>query len=219
MMKPNPIESSSRRDVAMIVIGVWLLAFVIYAGSIKHGWVFDDKVFIVHAKCKTFADVPRYFTTGHHGLYRPLRAFQYAAAHTLFGLKPAGYRIYDFFIYGFCSAMVALIALGLGASKPAAFLCGSLFAVHPVHVDRVANATAGFDILGVALLFAALAAYLSWSKRGDMRGLVVVTALFALALLSSEEAATFLLLIVLHRLVFPDHYKEAAFKRGVSVIG
>ncbi len=85
-----------------------------------------------------------------------------------------------------------------------AFFTALIFAVHPVHTARVTNMTAAFDMLG--LLFFLIGFYLFIRYRQTSKGAYYFSSIvvYVLALLSSEEAITFVGIILLYDVCFTN---------------
>jgi tetratricopeptide (TPR) repeat protein len=123
------------------------------------------------------------------GLWRPMVLAVFGLEWALWGDIPVGYHVVNVLLHGGVTVLVVLL-LGRLLPPTAAFLAGLLFAVHPVHVEAVAN------VVGIAELLAAffflLACVLIQGDREKMRSWRLALALlcFALAVLSKESAIT-----------------------------
>lgn len=138
------------------------------------------------------------------GLYRPLTTLSLALDGALVGADPLLYHLVNVALHALVAAFVFLLLRDLFAI-PAALAGALLFAVHPVHVEAVANIAGRAELLAAA---AALAAAVAWSgawhgHSGDgvpslsPRRLAAAVGFYALALLSKESAAVLPALLLL----------------------
>lgn len=147
------------------LLAVGAVAFLVYANTLAGDFVLDDVPAIaenrlVHAPRglgEIFrtqywdASIPR-------NLYRPLVLLTYVAEYRAWGDEPAGYHATNALLHAVNSCLVVLLAAAVLASAPAAFVAGLLFAVHPIHVEAVANVTGRPDLMATTfvLLFLVL---------------------------------------------------------------
>jgi len=179
-----------------------LLLFVavsVYANSLGNGFTFDDNWLIVENSVVTEGRVADAFTAPYWrgarpgtGNYRPLMLASFGLEWATFDGSALGFHAVSVLVH----ALVCLLVLALltrFVSIPAALLGALLFAVHPVHVEAVAN------VVGRAELYAAVAylgACLLYLDAGGGRGprsawrLLGLIALFVLALGGKEIAIT-----------------------------
>jgi Tfp pilus assembly protein PilF len=190
-------------------LAVFAVACAVYTQTAGYSFTYDD-VKIVQER-ELFHNIGAFREILHtrwwsNGLYRPLTALTMAANWTASGGNPHAFHVINLLLHG--AASVAVYALGcalLGVGG--GLVAGLLFAVHPVHVEAVANIVGRAELL--AALFAVLAALLyridgQLADRNDRaswrRGLVTVgtllCTLFAMASKESAFAVPGLLLLV-----------------------
>jgi protein O-mannosyl-transferase len=156
-------------------------AVVVYLGALWNRWALDDIPIIyynalVHALSGTWrAFVSPYWPRELAGqLYRPLAIASYALDWSIG--KVAWFHAVNLLWHAGVSVMVAVLARRW-SGKRAALVSGLLFAVHPVHVEAVANVVGRAELM--AALFALLAVYaalgrdsLGWSAAALVGGLL-----------------------------------------------
>ena len=98
-------------------------------------------------------------------------------------------------------------------NKKIALLSALIFAVHPIHTGRVANITAGFDLLGIFFMLFSFYLYVKFSKLQSKKYFLFSLLFFVLALFASEEAITLPIIIVLYEFVFK---REKFNKKNIS---
>ncbi|HPQ68801.1 MAG TPA: hypothetical protein PKW95_06710 [bacterium] len=179
---------------------VGLCAVVAYLGKLTNGFLlWDDKRFIHQRELiHDFANLPQFFTTGMDGLYRPLRTTLYSLSYDLlgFGEHALPYHVVGLLLHALCAVFVCLLVYRLTKNNLIAGVAALLFAVHPVHVERVAWVTASYDSLGDGLLLIALFMYAGRFRddRPSWRNYLYLSPL-TLSVFSSEMGVTFLPLI------------------------
>ncbi len=189
-----------------------LIAFslVLYANAFHNEFVWDDDLFIVNAKKIRNINLPRFFSEGSEGLYRPLRTTLYALTYRIGGLDPAAYHLAGKTMNALTVAALYALLVLLFESRGAAFFGALLFAAHPVHTEKVTFITSTYDIPADFLWLSAFALYVLHRKRQTPFALTVSVLLFTVALLFGENAAVLPLVVVLYDFTFGNHDKKAA---------
>lgn len=166
-----------------------LLAVALYAVTLKGTYVYDD-LYVVgqDPRLKDPSQWGQYLTMPYMPsidlLYRPLTSFSYAAQWWMFGGRPWVFHLVNVLLHGVVSALVALVGVRL-AGRAAGFAAGLLFAVHPVHVEAVANIVGRAELLSALGMFAAVLLVLDRPlTKGKAAGIV---GWFLFALFSKEQ--------------------------------
>lgn len=155
-----------------------------------------------------------------HKSYRPLTVLTFRWNYLYGGLKPIGYHAVNIIMHGtVCALFVTLCNVlfkDLRTRTALSSLSGSLFALHPIHTEAVANVVGRADILSA--LFYVLA-FLSYAKcfqeqtapnAGSHTKLAKFSRLWfgisllcsVLSLLSKEQGITVLAVCAVYDLVF-----------------
>lgn len=179
---------------------VVLLALAAYGNSLGNGFAFDDVLIIEDNPVVTESDIGAALTTPYWpmavegtGLYRPVAVASYAAEWKLFGGDTMGFHAVNIVSHGIASLLVFMLLLEF-FSTGGALAGASIFAVHPVHSEAVANVVGRAELytaifyLGACLLFWRGARWRGGGRR--VARLLGVGLLFALALGSKEMGAT-----------------------------
>ena len=196
-----------------------LLALATYAGTARYGFVYDDHP-VVRANpaahdpldWRAIAATPSW---GAHN-YRPLTTWTFAAQYALHGPWASGYHLVNVALHAAVSGLVVLTAGALGASVPAAWIAGALFAVHPVHTEAVAGIVGRAELLCALFMLLALGAHV----RGDRAGwpwpsVVAVVACTAAGLLCKEYAFMLVVGLPVLDLLVRDDGSPARFHAGL----
>jgi hypothetical protein len=171
-----------------LAVGIAALAVLVYAGALANGFAWDDVPLVednslVHRASglwRAFA-LPYWPPPRGGQLYRPLVMATYTLDWLIAPWRAWWLHGVNLAWHAAASATVALLARRW-AGASAGWIAGSLFAVHPVHVEAVAN------IVGRAELLAALCAMLAvWLalERDNLAGSAIA---WTVGLLSKENA-------------------------------
>jgi protein O-mannosyl-transferase len=162
-------------------------AGVAYVGALWNRWAFDDLLYVagsdlVHSASGWWrAFLSPYLPPELGGyLYRPLTVATYALDWHLDG--PAWFHAVNVLWHVAAAVLVAILANRWAGTK-AALLSGVVFAVHPVHVEAVANVVGRAELM--ATVFTLLAVYAALERRS----IAWCTSCWLLGLLSKESAA------------------------------
>lgn len=184
-----------------------LAALAVYALSLRNGFAYDDVPLIpLDARVHSLGNLRGivfgpYWPAGGEGLaiWRPLTTLSFAVDWALSGGLPAWFHATNTVLNSAACVLAFLLLCEL--FTPAAALAGALlFALHPVHVEAVANVVGRGEMLaGIPML----AACLLWARRSAQemrpagRTVLATAALFALALLAKESAVMLPCLLLL----------------------
>ncbi|HMB51965.1 MAG TPA: hypothetical protein VKU40_01525, partial [Thermoanaerobaculia bacterium] len=119
-----------------------LAAAAVYAATLGHGFVYDDVW-----KIQQVAPAAGSFDLSLLLRPRGLTHLVHQLDAALWGDRPFGFHLTNLLLHAVASALAALAARSLGAGRRAALLAGLLFALHPVHVEAVAQFTNRKDLL------------------------------------------------------------------------
>ena len=185
---------------------VALVSAVPYLVSIGYGFVYDDGPIIannpsLHAPSGLLAAWHvAYWPAewGRAGLFRPVVQFAYALLWNVSGGAPWLFHLYAVALYAAC-AVAVLVLLTRAVPERAALLGALIFAVHPLHVESVANIAGSAEVVAaIASIACVMLMVRAFDEReGEVRGdaigwrpALASAALFAVALGAKESAAT-----------------------------
>ena len=137
--------------------------------------------------------------------YRPLTILAFKVEWALGGGSPALFHVVNIALYAFASVLVFLLARRVMPGW-AAWICAALFAVHPVHVEAVANVVGQAELLVACLLLGATVLYVRDRQRGALRPstIVGIVALYAAACFSKEHGIVLPALLIACELTVID---------------
>jgi len=192
-MPPGQGIVAAERWPVPFALGV--LALLVYGNALRNGFVLDDRgIILEHPLVRDPASAWRAFITPYWpaaiggGQYRPLGILSFALDRAIAGPSAMWYHAVNVVWHG--AATLLFWQWGRGFLAPAgALAAAAVFAVHPVHVEAVANVVGRLELMAAAFVFAALVAH--------QRGSRLAPLWYALALLSKEHAVVFLPLALL----------------------
>ena len=176
-------------------LSVAFLAFASSVSGLFNGFTYDDRYIVERNPAmhdlahwwRVFAQSywPKEF--GSDG-YRPLTITAFQIAHVLGGGSPLPFHAANILLYCVASVLVFSMARRILPFQ-AAWLAAALFAVHPVHVEAVANVVGQSELLVGVFLFGATALYLRDRQNGPLRASTAgwILLLYACACLSKEH--------------------------------
>jgi hypothetical protein len=197
--------------------------WAIYYPALRFGFVYDDQVAIVQNPLVTsgapLVDViPDILGSPYRPgpLYRPVTVLSYYVNAVAGELSTFAFHLVNILLH--CgAAFLVFVALRhvVGRDGPAC-IAALLFAVHPVHVETVANIVGRAEQLALIFSLSALICSLPPDRGGSriIRTFAEVL-LFALALLSKESALSLVLILPLFHLLI----KRASWGAALAYAG
>lgn len=193
-----------RRAAAIAAV----VAGAVYAAAIGNGFTLDDELIVernptAHSVVAALGAFDQPYWPPQHGagLYRPLTILSFAVDWRLSHGSTTWLHAAN---VGWHAAATALLVPVLAAyAGPVGALAGAVvFAVHPVHVEAVANLVGRAELMAAVFLFTALLLARAARRRRAAGGTTVaweagVVVAVVLALLSKEHAAVAIVLLAL----------------------
>ena len=179
----------------VLALAVALLALTASATSLRNGFTYDDRWIIAdNDRVHELRALWRYFEESYWpmkngaGLYRPLVVLAYGVQWTLGAGSPFVFHLVNVLLAAACAVAVFWV-LGFLVPTRVAWLAAALFAVHPVHVEAVANVVGQAELWAALVLLSAVGLYLRDRREGPMRrqtGMTIV-ALFLVGIFTKEH--------------------------------
>ncbi len=216
-MIPAATKIGAHQSRWLAAVTVTLLAIAASLSGLKNGFALDDiQIVAQNEQIHSMAGAWRIFLQTYWppetggSLYRPLTSLGFAIQWALGGGSPLLFHALSITLYAtVCIAFLRLTELI--AEARTAWLAAALFAVHPVHVEAVAN------VVGQAELWSALCALLAMSSyvRGRLTGdlsttrIAGITALFAAGLMFKEHVIVLPAILLALEVVVVRHRSAA----------
>ena len=204
------------RRAATVVVGV--VAGLVFANSLANGFAYDDVVVVANNPgIQSLATLPAavfkapYWpgtAGGESGLWRPVTTALLGLEYVVGGGSPLMFHTMNVVAHIAASVLVLLLCVEL-MSLPAALAAGLIFAVHPVHVEAIANVVGLSEPVSTVFVLAACLVHLRGGNRSGWRQALAIGGLYALGFGAKESAVTlpgliFLLDAVRRRLTLRD---------------
>jgi len=202
---------------------ILLLSFLIYGQSLHYGYVLDDTIvvdenkFVAKGVNGIWDILSKETFTGYFGeqknlvagaRYRPLSLVSFALEQSIFGKKPAISHLINILLYALCGWFLYRLILNLKiiANKDAgiylALIASLLFIAHPIHSEAVANIKGRDEIMCLLFSLIALYQFIQYYDTKQLLNIWTASISFFLALLSKENAITYLAIVPLTLVVF-----------------
>ena len=160
------------------------------------------------------------FTRTYPTYWHPLTWLSMMVDVELFGLDPGRHHLSSVFLHTINALLLFCILFRMSGGMWKSFLVALLFALHPLHVECVAWATARKDVLSTFFLFLTIWAYHGYTKKKTVKRYLLVLMPYSLGLMSKPMLVTvpFILFLMdfwpLGRLHFPEPAPRKKKKRG-----
>jgi protein O-mannosyl-transferase len=211
MPRPDrPITSSTRSTTVAPVrpihlLGLLVVAVLVFTPALNGRFVWDDHALLQsNEQIRHPGNLPAAF--GIHAFagvdargdrfveyYRPIWIAALTLGGSAWGANPLGFHLLSIALHVIVTWLVHLALLELAVDPTAALIGALVFAVHPVHAEAVAWASASNEPLVAAWSLLALILFLRSNGRFSRTALGV----YALALLTKESAVALPLLLAL----------------------
>ena len=203
-----------------------LIAFCVYVNTLKNNFAMDDYTMIIKNSIVTKGAkaIPELFTTPHsmgygaipNDEYRPLPMALFSVEYQLFEVNAMPYHFINILLFMGCviALFFFLDRLFEGTKTAAVFVACLLFALHPIHTEVVANIKSGDELLSFLFAFLSLYVFLSYSRMGKAKDLLLGGLYLFLSFLSKETSFTFLALLPVILFCF----REGQRRRGVQAL-
>lgn len=176
-----------------------VLALLTYVLALGNGFAFDDVVLIPSDARVVEGQLGALISTSYWrdaslALYRPLTSLSFGLDWFVAPGSAAWFHFTNIIWHVLASVLVYTLVLRYFAVG-AALAAGAIFAVHPVHVEAVANVVGRAELMATTFV---LAACVLWPRFNNNAARIVITAvIYFLALCAKESAAVLLPLLVI----------------------
>ncbi len=213
--EPNAPAASSTGVNSAWFTGPWpavLLGVVCYLNSLGNGFTYDDNAIVRdNLRIRDLTDLRGIWLTdwwlqptdetplvdpSRDRLYRPLTLQTFALNYALHGLNPTGFHLANVLLHAVACGLLWRLALRMVGDRAAAAVASIVFAVHPVHVEAVANIVGRAEILSTLFLLGGLLSLQPAAGRAGAGRASLAALCFLAALFAKETAICFPALIV-----------------------
>ena len=193
------------RDARSAGLLVAVVAVAVFVNSLGNLYAFDDVHIIVENEAiHSMETLPGalvkpywpHFYGRELGLWRPVTTGAFGLQWILGGGSPLVFHAVNVLAHAAASVLVLLLAAQL-VPLMAALVAGLLFAVHPVHVEAVANVVGFSEVFSAAVLLGACLLHVRGPERTGWGRALAIGGLYALGFGAKESAVTLPGLILL----------------------
>ncbi len=201
---PTEVQAEALRATALVLVAVCA-----FANALSNGFVLDDRGIVLgNPLVQHWAQSWRAFTLPYWpealggGQYRPLAIVHFALDWRIGGGAAAWFHAVNVAWHALATVLVWRLAGQLMRPWPA-LACAALFAVHPVHVETVANVVGRLEGMGAVFALGVVLAHRASSR--------LAVPLLAFALLSKENAIVAVALVLANDLLLePGAWRRRA---------
>jgi len=236
-------SKSGKSSRNWFVIALFGLAFLLYANTLRHDYTQDDAI-VIYENMLTqqgVKGIPSILSNDTFygffkeegksklvsgGRYRPFTQLMFAIEWQIFGKNPFIGHLVNIILYGLLGYLIYLcVQIILKGRKNSrlesslfAFLVAAIFIAHPIHTEAVANIKGRDEIM--ALLGSMLAVWTSLKhhQTGKFKWIILTALSFFMALMSKENAITFLAVIPLIYFLFKNVTIGGSLKKLIPFV-
>lgn len=188
----------------VLALVVALLAIAASVTSLRNGFTYDDRWIIAdNGRVHEVRALWRYFEESYWpmkngaGLYRPFVVLAYSVQWVLGAGSPFVFHLVNVLLAAACAVAVFWVLCFLVPTR-VAWLAAALFAVHPVHVEAVANVVGQAELWAALIMLSAVGLYLRDRRDGPLRRQtgVLIVALFLGGIFTKEHVIVLPALLV-----------------------
>lgn len=177
---------------------LFLLVFLSYANTLSNGFVYDDTFFSQRRELRQLSYLPNLIVESYlpnnktAGAYRPLTVLSFSLNFILTGESPVFFHAVNIILHAGVTILLYVFLRKLEVSFFQSLLIATIFAVHPIHVEAVANIKARDELFhGLFTLIALVVSFrLIGNKKNRIVWLSIIAIIFFLGLLAKEMTIT-----------------------------
>lgn len=205
---PRPFDLGADDPRGWMWLGLSIAALAVIASGvgIHNGFAYDDRWIIVeNARVHSLNRPWELFgqtywpTTRGASLYRPMTILIYSIQWAIGRGSPLVFHLVNIALYVADSVLVLLLGLQC-VPRWGAWVAAALFAVHPVHVEAVANVVGQAELWTALVLLSAVLIYVRERQGGvtiPRESSMMIVALFVVGMLIKENAIVMPALLVI----------------------
>lgn len=195
---------------------IFVLAFILYSNTLNFFYALDDdmvsrnNVFVQEG----FKGIQKIFSKGFlYGFnhandqsYRPLSLLSFAIEVGIWGENPKVHHFFNVFYYGIDCILLFFLLKRIFRQKSVILplIISLLFVAHPIHTEDIANFKSRDEVLVLGFLLGALIKLFHYHDKRKILHLILSVLFFFMALLTKEQAITFLVIVPLSLFFFSN---------------
>jgi protein O-mannosyl-transferase len=194
-VEPSLLQSSQKQKLIFSLLLV-LATLALYNAVTRAPFLnLDDDLYITEnpnvRSGLTGHSVAWAFQTTANTNWHPLTWISHELDCQLFGLNPAGPHTLNVLFHAASAVLLFLTLATITGLTWRSLMVAALFALHPMNVESVAWIAERKNVLSMFFFLLAVAAYGWYARHPEIRRYLVVTVLYALALMAKPQVITF----------------------------
>ncbi len=193
----------------MVPLSIVVFTFILYGNTLNHSYALDDDMFTRQNEfvSQGFHGIPAIFSKGFlYGFnkhndqsYRPVSLLTLAVEVGIFGENPESHHLFNVLYYALACILFFFVLKRIFLKYPiiVPILMVLVFIAHPVHTEDVANFKSRDEVLNFLFLQCLLLTLFRFVDTNKKGYIFLSLLFFFLALLTKEQAITFLALVPL----------------------
>jgi tetratricopeptide (TPR) repeat protein len=185
---------TTRKSIQLTIVG--LFAILLYAGTFKAPFIYDDISYITNnVQIRSIDNWLEVWTTSFPPhmpkarLYRPVTSLSFIVDYTISKLNPGGFHITNVILHVLATCLFYLILTHLKLPRFTPFLGGLFFAAHPVHTEAVSWIVGRAEILAALFCFLAVISWIKYCRLKHWQYLMITCLFYFFSLGAKESAA------------------------------
>jgi len=193
----------SRNILLFISFFLCIVIFALYWQTLKHQFVFDDKLYIMESpyvsEGLSLKGLQWAFTLSEKEAtyFHPLAWLSHMLDVAIYGLKPAGHHLSNIILHCLNAILLLWIFSSLTKNILAGTIVAMLFAIHPINIETVAWVVERKNLLSTFFGFCTILAYKRYTEVTNLPSYLFVCLLFLFSLLAKPSLAFLPLLMLL----------------------
>lgn len=220
-------KSNNYRNYIILLV---CISFFLFANTLNHGYNVDDNLvtqnhFLTSKKeISTIVDIftsPYYVDNmGYSYGYRPIVTLSFFIEHYLFGEKAGISHFFNVILYILAVLLFFKLLIKLFGEKGLVFALFSaiFFAIHPTHSEVVASIKNRDEILAFLFSILAALAIIKYLEKKTWYTLFVISAVFALGMLSKKSIYPMVIILPIAIVLFQDLELKQFFFISMALI-
>ncbi len=203
-------------NIGLVSIILILLTVLVFANTLKNGFVYDDSAYVVHNHhirdishfFSYFTSLQTYQSTGAEGqfkVYRPLVTASFALDYAIWKLNPVGYHLTNILLHALAGILIYICVIMLFRNSMIAFISALIFLMHPVQVEAVSWISGRGNMLYAIFSILTLIAWIRYTQCLKKQYIIYALLFYTLALFSKEMALSVIPLMALAFMFMPNN--------------
>jgi tetratricopeptide (TPR) repeat protein len=201
--KSRQAKPSAHRQALGVCVLLVAITWLVFGQTARYDFVnYDDNTYVFAnpriINGLTPNGIVRAFSSPHAGNWHPLTTLSHMLDCQLWGLRAGGHHVTNIVLHTIAVVLLFLVLRQLTGSVWRSAFVAAIFAIHPLRVESVAWISERKDVLSAVFFMLTLGAYARYARHPSVDRYSIMSALFALGLMSKPMLVTvpFVLLLL-----------------------